>query len=547
MMKRNIIKYKALLLSLIAGFLTAGLYTSCTSESILGSEKGEGESATRYIRLTLNAPHPDTRTQVPDTDDTPEESKISSVNLYLVKDGQTAVQSLGRASVVPLNDGTWEAYSYLPSDAAVGDKYYLYVVANQGKDAYSTAGQDALIGVYTAGAGDDSNNPAAPAWVWQPNRFLMTNTTNIASADAINYSKAGAAFIVSAEPKTEVTVSIERLAVKVEVDASQMQPIDPEKVNVNMGVETGKGECTVKEIKIIRTTLVNCVKQYNLVQHWGADGNDFVDDVTARPSQKWLYTPSSATTYLVDDNGYYNRLTVTTDAQGNVTGGTDPETLNGWVEANNDAGAGTKHYMYCLENNPPTWNTEYPETPITIIGTKSNGRTTAVVVEAQVIVSDETQLTDGTVYRFGDKLYTTEKAFMQEKYPDLSGTEYDEKLAQLKANRSLQTFEGGKMYYTVYLIDDRYTHTEAGVAGDVSSSNRGSAAAGQPYYYYAVFRNSWNVLTINSIVGWGDDKPTEPPTDPIDKTKLGLSTTVRANYWKIESREHTLGEGDVQQ
>lgn len=521
------------------GLSLAGLTLSCSTDSL---PAGGQEGSLKYIRLTLNAPLPDTRTQVPDTPDSPEESRISSVNLYIVDEGGTSVQSLGRAVVVKIDEDTWEAYSYLPAEASAGSKYYLYVVANQGTATYDYSNWDALIGSVTASPGSDANSPQAPAWMWQPNRFLMTNTTNGAAAEG--RMKAGVPFVIEEGTNpTEVTVSIERLAVKVEVDATEAKNgIDPAKCK--LGVEEGKPECSVTGVKITRTALVNCVSQYNLIQHWGEAGNEFNDEVTTPTSVKWLFTPSSVLSYGIA-GGYYNRLTVTTDANGNVTDGIDPALITGWTPANTEANATDKHFMYCLENNPPTWNTEFPDKAIGVAGTKSKGRTTAVVVEAQVEVSDPSQLTAGTVYRFGDKLYTSELAFRQEKYSDLSDAEFKAVLDALKASRAFQTLAGGKMYYTVYLLDDRYMHTEQGVAGDVSPSDRGSGTAGTPYYYYAVMRNSWNVVKINQILGWGDDKPTEPPTDPIDESKIGLATIVRANFWKIEERDHILGEGDV--
>lgn len=464
------------------------LLTACSSSDTdpLGEEGGHAE---RYLQLVLKAPATTSRTQVPDTPDTAEESMISDAEIYLVREGH--ITKLDIVVVSPINEDSWEARSEIPESLSPGD-YYLYVVANPDMNNYNKSTYAEFVGRY------DVLNPT-PAW--QPNHFLMVNTTN--DINSIDYDATGGRKItIPTTPGViETTLSIERLAVKVQVeDKTKENPGAITLIGSDLICATEDNTCEVTDISITRTTLLNCVNSYNLIQKWAENNpNSGSPGTTNSKEEAWLLTPSTNPDMYDIETGYYNRLLEIGTLEGLRE--------NSWVN--------TGDFMYCLENNPPMYSDEFPSNA-TDIPTKSKGRTTAVLIETQITVSDCNEVQDGTIYRYGDKLYTCEEALMANNEGlDMS-------------NAGIQKYKEGKMYYIVWLRDDRYQVDYNGTLVE----------------YYALFRNSWNILTVTGISGWGDEEPSEPPTDPIDEVKIGLDTEVRVNFWKIENVTHTLGENN---
>lgn len=472
---------------LMMSCLTALLLAACSSSDIEPIESDRGY-AERYLQLVLNTPTIESRTQVPDTPDTAEESNISNAEIYLVKEGN--VTQLDIVIVTSIDEDTWEARAAIPDDLSPGD-YYLYVIANPDMNNYNKTTYADFVGRY------DAPNPS-PAW--EPNHFLMVNTTN--DIDKDNYDATGGKKITIPETPgvIETSLSIERLAVKVQVEDKTKETTGAiSLIGSDLVCADKNNTCEVEDINITRTALLNCVNSYNLIQQWkkiDSNPNSGSPGTTASKEEAWLLTPSTNPNLYDIETGYYNRLMETGTLEG--------LSENSWVN--------TGGFMYCLENNPPMYNDEYP-TDATDLPTKSKGRTTAVLIETQITVSDCNEVQNGTIYRYGEKLYTCEAALKA----DNEGLDMN--------NSGIQKYEGGKMYYIVWLKDDRYQVNYNGTLVE----------------YYALFRNSWNILTVTGISGWGDDKPSEPPTDPIDEVKIGLDTEVRVNFWKIENTEHTLG------
>lgn len=439
------------------------LLAACTTdhESDFPEERGNNLLC---LTLTTNA---DSRTQIPDKDGTEAESFIKSADIYLVNSTHTDV--IGPMPIIVIN-----SYGATEIPDGMTGEYYMYVVANPTR-TYSTESYDKFIGEYTI------PNPSS---VWEPYHFLMVNTTNDIVIDT-NDNNGGVKITIPGNADVYATVNVERLAVKVEVKTDLITG-ENKTANIKLIGQPVKGiddasTTTITDVVVEGSTLINCISSYNLIQQW-SNGTNIVTmlDKPQDYSDVLLVTPSSTEGFT----NYYNKPE-------------NSDTEWNWTSA------GTP--MYCLENNPPKYSDELPDT-------KAKGLPTGILLKVKVSLGDD--VVSDTFYRFGNRLYTSMQALRLDYPEDVVSSD----------NPGIKEYKDGYMYYTVYLKDDRYTMPET------------------DKYYFAVFRNSWNTISIKGISNFGKDEPGDEydPEDPIDEEKEGINIEVRANFWTIIKTNHIL-------
>ena len=441
--------------------LTVLLLQACsTADEPFLPEPTEGVQ--RFIELNL-ASGVQTRTQDPDKAGDENESYVGVIDIYLKKEGDNKLIFVGRAS---LNAMT--AKVLVPNSIASGE-YYLYVVGNP----YSTNPESSYSGfIYE----HEATNPSD---LWRSRSFLMANTTNNLKPE-YNDVNGGVKINIPESTDAEAAVDLERLAVKVTTDCSELKVDEIMKCPIMS--PTG-AEYPIKKVTIVETALVNCVNSFNMIQQWNDNMLNQKPINSSATIKLNLITPSSSPYYNIK-TGYYNKPT-------------DEK-----IEYVNQGDA-----MFCLENNAPYYEESLTGTTIARSTTKMKGRATAVLFKIQVKWKADDE--DQTFYRFGNKLFSDFETLKSE-----YGVTED--------NEAVKCYKNGYMYHIYWLKDGKYVNE-----------------AGDPYY--AVMRNTWFELKIMKI-GWGTDSPGDEydPEDPIDSEDMDFGVILKVNRWKLHDIVHEL-------
>lgn len=448
---KNWMTYKELIFCLVCILLQA---CSAMTDNLLPESP---EKDRKYIELSL-FPDVESRTQIPEEEGSKSESTIRSVDIYLREPKADDLIYIGQTFVV----GT-TARILVPPTVPEGE-YYLYVVANANFTPMCTRndfkGRFILKGY-------------SP---WESNHFLMANTTNDL-LQGINDEDGGVKITISKSDDVEVTVKLERLAVKVDTECGE---VNTEKITTQTIMGEDEKEYPINSVEVVETALVNCVNSFHLIQQWN---DQWGNQSSSYPLNLQLVTPSSDTGYSMKD-GYYNRV-----SDGNIQ--FVPQSTT----------------MYCLENNSPDY-TKLKDCNLPSDFTKMKGRVTAVMFKTRIIWEGVNG--DNTLYRFGNKLFASVSA-LRKSYPNVQ-----------EDNEGVKCYRDGYMYHLIWLVEDGYLNKE-----------------GKPYY--AVMRNTWFKLDVNTI-GWGKDSPDDgyEEEDPIDEEMEDIGVTIKVNQWTIHSMEHTL-------
>lgn len=479
------------------------LMTACTDPS----EEDSAAENSVVVNFCVSSMSRTRATTVADTD---VESKISTLAFYLVdlpdKSSVTQLTLDETGTATPSyqwDSTTGQAVIMLPSS---GSQWLLYAVVNAPSGlTLATSSYSAFIGSYTL---------STPSDAWQNNHFLMCNKQKELSTSS-DYM--GGGVLLSRSSKT-ASIEVERVAAKVNPTLST----DFECAPIGLSLEGEEGKQKISQMEILDYALVNCVNTFNLVQQWKAG---------TATGEKVVEGPSSSTGYSLS-TGYYNTL--------------------GTSSTLSYTALGTP--LYCLENNSPLFADLVTDGKVTgnddaVAGTRTKGRTTALIFRARAILVDGKSFTEGIgdhegPYGWDDPVASSPTRSLTPGIGEAFKTFYSYKgryyadLQTLKARNSelsscsdvaslrtagVSVYEDGYIYYTYYLEDTNYT--DGG------------------YTFFNVARNTQYNVVVKRIVGLGDDVPGGSSWNadaPITVNGPLLSVSVNVSDWTAKNADYVV-------
>ncbi len=374
-----------------------------------------------------------------------------------------------------------------------GPTYYVYFLAN-------TTDATPWTSTYTANSKFSGTYGVA-------NQFAMFNQ-NDATVSADEYTVKFEEKNKSRETPATITgnkvIKIERIAARIDQPTSTATTIEDYKtimtaeeldeLNDKQKAAMDEAVKKVESITLTRYAVANLAKSTYIMQHWDNSYATLVAHATAW----WQPYSEFGTTTQKDNDGYFKAIG-TTDA------------------------AKKANFDYVFENNVADANDA-----------------TSMYVEYTITLKDDESatkdFTDGTFYRFDNKIYTSIKDIMKAyenqsnpfgtfteaqlldelKIVDGKTTLSEEKLSKFRTDHLIEIFVGGKAYYKT-TIEDQY-HKETG--------------------RYLIQRNSVYQLNVKNVLSIGADVPNGNPDDVNPMYYLNVQVTV--NPWVLNTYETTL-------
>lgn len=451
-----------------------------------------GQSEELYLRLNIIQDKNPTRTEGDITyAGTEAESNISNMHVYLAKQDFSGISKLTEFTKLYQ---TPTGYTSELVKVNSGD-YWLYLVANaihsdDTRFVPSTSSVDLFMGKHTIDGNEHMDKFVTSDF------FLMSNQQNYA-IEADEYIKGGVPVSINdintIDNPAVVSVKLDRLSSKI------VPAVADECESAINGAEllSDEDKYYIDNINIEGVALLNCVKQFNLIQQW-YKGSIY----TWAPHDMKLFSPSGIADYPLD--AYYNQLSEYVDK---TTMTVNPSAV--FFEP------GTP--LFCLENNSFNYKSVY-------IDTKYKGRATAVLFKVKARTYQKTddgtepsELPGHTFYRYNTLCFAMLDD-LKANNPELSDLHTITELRQA----GVQVYEEGYMYYIHWIKDTNYT-------------NGGEN-------YYAVMRNTWYDLTVTRISGFGDDIPGGgyEPGEPIDLDKTDIVIYPVCEKWAFYEVTHSF-------
>ncbi len=339
------------------------------------------------------------------------------------------------------------------------------------------------------------------------NQFAMFNQ-NDATVSADEYTVSFEEKNKSRETPATITgnkvIKIERIAARIDQPTSTATTIEdyktimtPEELAELSDKQKAAMDEAVEKVASITLTkfaVANLAKSTYIMQHWDNSYATLVAHATA-----WWQPYSEFGTTTRKDNYDYFKAIGTTDA------------------------AKQANFNYVFENN-----------------VTDADNATSMYIEYTITLKDDASatkdFTDGTFYRFDNKIYTSIKDIMKAyekqsnpfgtfteaqlldelKIVDGKTTLSEEKLSKFREDHLIEIFVGGKAYYKT-TVEDQF-HKEAG--------------------HYLIQRNSVYQLNVNNVLSIGADVPNGNPDDVNPMYYLNVQVSV--NPWVLNAYSTTL-------
>ena len=372
----------------------------------------------------------------------------------------------------------------------LGVTYNVYFLAN-------TTDAAPWTGTYTA------NTKFSGAY-GKANQFAMFNQNDATvSADAykVTFTEANKGKDKAATIQGGKAIKIERIAARIDQPTSEavklvdykelMKPDDIAKLSAEQKEMMENAIERVKSITLSRYAIANAAKSTYIMQHWsGSNFSNFDTHATAW----WQPYQEFGTTTRKDNDAYFkNMATTDKDKQAN--------------------------FEYVFENN--------------VFGTDN---ATSMYLEYTINLNDAAgahkDFTDGTFYRFNNKIYTsiediftafgdqtspfgaavTKETLLAElKIVDGKATATEAELSKFRSDHAIEIFVAGKAYYKT-TIDDKY----------LTVTGR-----------HLIQRNSVYQLNIKNVFNVGADVPNGEPftVNPM----YYLNVEVSVNPWILNT------------
>lgn len=337
----------------------------------------------------------------------------------------------------------------------------------------------------------------------KPNQFAMFNQNDAtASADAyqVTFTEANKGKENAATIQGGKAIKVERIAARIDQPTSEavqlkdykelMTPEEIADLTEKQKAMMDNAIERVESITLSRYAIANAAKSTYIMQHWGDNFSSFNTHATAW----WQPYGEFGTTTRKDNDAYFKAMASTTEGK----------------QAN---------FEYVFENN--------------VAGTDN---ATSMYLEYTIKLKDveekyEPDFTDGTFYRYANKIYTSIDAILEAyknqsnpfgtatkeqllaelKIVDGKTTATEAELAKFRTDHAIEIFVGGKAYYKT-TIDDKF----------LSYTGR-----------HLIQRNSVYQLNIKNVYNVGADVPNGDPTTVDPMYYLNVEVTV--NPWVLNT------------
>ena len=337
----------------------------------------------------------------------------------------------------------------------------------------------------------------------KPNQFAMFNQNDAtASADAyqVTFTEANKGKENAATIQGGKAIKVERIAARIDQPTSEavqlkdykelMTPEEIADLTEKQKAMMDNAIERVESITLSRYAIANAAKSTYIMQHWGDNFSSFNTHATAW----WQPYGEFGTTTRKDNDAYFKAMASTTEGK----------------QAN---------FEYVFENN--------------VAGTDN---ATSMYLEYTIKLKDveekyEPDFTDGTFYRYANKIYTSIDAILEAyknqsnpfgtatkeqllaelKIVDGKTTATEAELSAFRTNHTIEVFVGGKAYYKT-TIDDKF----------LSYTGR-----------HLIQRNSVYQLNIKNVFNVGADVPNGDPIiiDPM----YYMNVEVTVNPWVLNT------------
>lgn len=455
------------------------LFVGCTEEESLHTDEN---TAKTYLRIFI--PRTDIKSRTigtPTIPGTQEENAISDVTIFLtnetriVKIDNVGVQSTAGSYISEL----------IPVDVDLLDQeYQLFVVANPKKAGFDVRTTKDFKELYST----------------QMDTHKLVTLGQMVMSNQVEQTPAPTIFITKENTKSNparATVYLDRLAVKIEPQVSE---------NFQANFDNRPKENAFFEnytFTVKAAGLLNAATEFNLEQLWGKDPET---QLTQLLSPTRYYKPEEQ--YF---DRYYNTIKDYADAASAPFVPISESITDGYHLITTP--------LYCLENNSPFYDyTGSVITPENQVKTKYKGLTTGVIFKIQALNNNKA----GDFYQYRGKYYTDSAADKQALATAAGVNIKDFDNPSLLRQNDIKVYEDGYIYYT-YWIKDKNT-----------------AYSGEDYdLNYAIVRNSYYKLKLNSLIDIGDDIPGGgySPDEPIDKIEQFELVAV-CQDWTLISVTH---------
>lgn len=337
----------------------------------------------------------------------------------------------------------------------------------------------------------------------KPNQFAMFNQNDATvSADAyqVTFTEANKGKENAATIQGGKAIKVERIAARIDQPTSEavqlkdykelMTPEEIADLTEKQKAMMDNAIERVESITLSRYAIANAAKSTYIMQHWGDNFSSFNTHATAW----WQPYSEFGTTTRKDNDAYFKAMASTTEGK----------------QAN---------FEYVFENN--------------VAGTDN---ATSMYLEYTIKLKDieekyEPDFTDGTFYRYANKIYTSIDAILEAyknqsnpfgtatkeqllaelKIVDGKTTATEAELSAFRTNHTIEIFVGGKAYYKT-TIDDKF----------LSYTGR-----------HLIQRNSVYQLNIKNVFNVGADVPNGDPIiiDPM----YYMNVEVTVNPWVLNT------------
>ena len=490
----------------VMGLLATAAFTfnSCSTDDALTPGSGTSNQETMFafsvesnIVSSQDKQTPTTRTaQSNEYNAIAGEHEVNSGTLYITDADKNIVfqKTLTTAdwekAKVPSESSAGRTTLEIPvKNVTFGVTYNVYFLAN-------TTDAAPWNGTYTA-------NTKFTGEYGKPNQFAMFNqndATESADAYQVTFTEANKGKENAATIQGDKAIKVERIAARIDQPTSEavklvdykelMTPDEIRQLNEKQIAMMDNAIERVESITLSRYAIANAAKSTYIMQHWGDNFSSFNTHATAW----WQPYGEFGTTTRKDNDAYFKAIASTKEGkQANFE----------YVFENNVAGTDNATSMYL----------EY-------------------TINLKDVASAHKDFTDGTFYRFANKIYTSIEdifnAYGENTYPFGATITKDVLLAELKivngkttateaelsafrTNHNIEIFVGGKAYYKT-TIDDKF----------LSYTGR-----------HLIQRNSVYQLNIKNVFNVGADVPNGDPitVDPM----YYLNVEVTVNPWVLNT------------
>ena len=497
------------------------MFAACSSEEPnKGNEVGDGD-AELTLSLKFNG---ETRATVPAEDGTAEESKISSVAVYLFNGTDATSTCLARQEAVILNEGAGDGaevqktVKVQATNDEVRNTQGVVVVVNENVP-FAGASVDPVGKTYTELFATANNTDVAVS-----NKFVMTNSNYDGAANAqaiVPVTTANWTVVGSATATTPLPVYVERIASKVNFTWNPTKTGEGTVEFKGWGLNaTNNSYYPVKQLK-------SFLDEYTTFTNWPGIADKTIWNNEAGHRSYWAVDPnyttatgldlsdvatftnaSGASVYCLENTMNYDHQKRNESTCAIIVATYVPTTLD--FNANNDQDKAT----WLVWNNRQYTTNGY----------------LAAVAEANGLTANDVKLVADTEVQYKGEVVGA-KSFYVQVSDTYSGADADAKNAALKTATDGKTecFYKGYCYYEVpikQLADE--------VAWDQTE------AANQPKHLgrYGVVRNHIYNLTVNSVMNAGTPITSNTINNDQndDLVSYKLDVTINVLKWAVRNQ-----------